>query len=182
MDSQDDVSQLSNEERHIDELDWLSDYLDRAIRGIFIFIFQKLPTWVGNTLTSVVTYTFDFLWRLVRGVTYFLKQALVWLFWTLPKKVLDWLFDSANYLLRLGRTALQVLILATVPFGPLLLSLKVGQFVWASSAWCLLATIGAVWGLIYLNRSRWKIGQTTGRLVNKLKFWRRRSVPEFVEK
>jgi hypothetical protein len=178
----DDVSVSSDKEIHSDDLDWLSDRLDRAIRGIFVLTFQKLPKWIGNALTSVFSTIFNFIWKVIQEATYFLQKAFIWLFWTLPRQVIGWFVESANYLLRLGGVFVKVLTLLTVVFGPLLISLNTGLFLVGAIIWCLIAIVGAIWGLIYLNRSKWKIGQTIGRLANKLKFWQQGSVPEVAEK
>jgi len=186
MDNQDNVSQLNNEEPNIDELARISDSLDRMIRGVFVFPFQKLTGWLVNTLALAFSYIFDFLWKLIQGTTHIFKQAIVWLLWTLPQKIFRWLANSSSYMLRLGQVVLQVVTLVMITFVPLLVSLKWGrQFVWviwASGAWCLMAIISAVWGLVYLKRGRWKIRQSMERLTNRLKFWRRNSASELVEK
>lgn len=176
-----DKEQPSDKEVHTDDLDWLSDRLDRAIRGIFVLTFQKLPKWIGNTLTSVFSNIFNFLWKVIQEAKHFLQKALIWLFWTLPRRVIRWFVESANYLLRLGGVFVKILTLFAVVFGPLLISLNTGLFLVGAIVWCLLAIVGAVWGLIYLNRSKWKIGQKIGRLANKLKFWQQGSVPEVAE-
>jgi hypothetical protein len=176
-----DKEQPSQKEALNNDLDWLSDRLDRAIKGIFVLTFQKLPKWIGNALTSLFSNIFNFLWKVIQEVTHFFQKAVIWLFWTLPKRVIRWFVESANYLLRLGIVFVKGLTLLAVVFGPLLLSLNTGLFVVGAIIWCLLAIVGAVWGLIYLNRSKWKIGQTIGRLANKLKFWQQGSAPEVAE-
>lgn len=177
-----DEKQPNNQELHTDDLEWISDRLDRAIRGIFVLTFQNILRWIGSTLVSVFSKIFDLLWTLIRETARFFKKAFVWLFWTLPRKVIRWFLDSANYLLRLGGILFKILLLGTVIFAPLIISINTAQFIWVSSAWCLMAIIGAVWGLIYLNRSNWKIWQTIGRLANKLKFWQESGVTEVVGK
>ncbi len=176
-----DKEQHSDKEVHTDYLDWLSDRLDRAIRGIFVLTFQKLPKWIGNALTSVFSNVFNFLWKVIQEAAHFLQKAFVWLFWTLPRRVIRWFIESANYLLRLGGVFVKILTLLAVVCGPLLVSLNTGLFLVGAISWFLLAIVGAAWGFLYLNRSKWKIGQKIGRLANKLKFWQQGSVPEVAE-
>ena len=177
-----DGAQSSHQEVQTDDLDWALDRLGGAIRGIFVLTFQKLPTWIGNALKSVFSNIFNFIWKAIQKATHFFQKAFIWLFWTLPRQVIQWFVKSANYLLKLAGVIVLVLILLTIIFAPLAVSLNTGQFLVVTSVWCLVAFTGAVWGLIYPNRSKWKIGQKIGQLANKLKFWQRGSVPEVAEK
>lgn len=166
---QNNTNQHKEPEQHIDGLDVLSDYLDRAIRGIFIFALQNLP----QHLWQAFSFLIKLVWKGIKQIFHFLKEFFLRLFWILPKKIFEWFVSAADFLLRLISVRLKLLILVGIVFDPLIVTLNINQFIDVAILWCIFSVGASLWGLIHLRSGRWRIRQAISRVVTMLKFWRK---------
>lgn len=142
-----DSDQDQEQKQHIDWLDEFNDYIERALAGIFFFLFKKIPQWFWHVLST----------------------AFAWLFVEIPSKLFQWFKQSANFILRLGWTLLMLLSWVVISFGPLTASFFLHKFQTGAVIWLILAVTGSVWGLMSLRRQQ--IRSAIGRLASKLRFW-----------
>lgn len=159
-----------HEEQENQQQDWLdeiSEYINRALIGIFMFIFQKIPQLCWHGISA----TFSTVWNALNIGFRRLLNLLNRLVIELPRQVFLWFQESANLIMRLGWNSLKLGLLLGILFGPLITSLILQKLQVFSLAWFGLAFAGCMWGLFNLRGLQIRHGLE--RLISRLRLLRK---------
>lgn len=152
-----DSDQDKEQNNYRDWLDECSEYIERALAGIFFFIFKKVPQWLWHALS----------------------KTFIRIFVEVPIKLIEWFKQSANFILRLMWAVLMLFTLVGVVFGPPISALLLHKFQLIGLAWFVLAFAGGTWGLASLRRQQ--IRSAFSMLLIKLRFWQTPTSPEGIQ-